>query len=344
MKSFQLHTADNRKELFAGLSPRVWLEADLVRTWVVADSTLALKLLRHPLVIIASRAGILDTINEKFGMEFPAVAYACKVLPVLAEDDAHAAVRKDFATYLAERLRELEPRLAEFSGSCLRRLSRKGNVDIVSEVIDPFVHKVISVLIRTEAPAEILALDMADALFFNTMVTRLQTLEARIDRAVSFLRTESCDENEVAWKFTCLVFGVDSLSGTLTESVVSALRELDPRGTDTARLPDFPVETGVPVTMRMAGADFALAGIEFKAGDAIRLQLQSFSYSDNVADRQFIFGAGMHSCVGKQLSLRLWQSFKQEFDRLGLKARILDYRLARSHFLMLHKRVNVEVL
>ncbi|MGE3872280.1 MAG: hypothetical protein AB7F74_04910 [Parvibaculaceae bacterium] len=344
MKSFELHAAENRKALFARLSPRIWLEADLVRIWVVADPSVALKLLRHPMVTIASRAGILDTITEKHGMVFPAVADACRMLPILAENDAHAGVRKGFATYLAERLRELESRLAGFSRSCLGRLAEKGRVDIVSEVVDPFVHKVIAVLIKQEAPAEILALDIADAIFFNTLVTHLQALDARIGKALSFLRATSSDEDEVAWKFACLVFGIDSLAGTLTESIVAVLRELDRHGAETARLPDFPVETGVPVTMRMARDDFVLDGVEFKAGDAIRLQLQSFSYSDNGEDRQFIFGAGMHSCLGKQLSLRLWHSFRQEFDALGLRARILDYELARSHFLMLHKAVNIEVL
>src|SRR5437868_12934448 len=100
MKFYQLHTADNRPAAFANLSPPVWLENDFLRTWVVADPDLALKILRSPLAVIASRAGILKTLSDRYGIELPNAAYACRVLPVLAEDDAHPAVRKGFATFL----------------------------------------------------------------------------------------------------------------------------------------------------------------------------------------------------------------------------------------------------
>jgi cytochrome P450 len=128
----------------------------------------------------------------------------------------------------------------------------------------------------------------------------------------------------------------------LTESIATALRD----GAMTAsgvKLPEFPVETGVPVTFRRAKADFDMDGHAIAAGDLIRLQLQSFGYSAALEDHKFIFGAGMHSCVGKQLSLRIWDHFKREFDALGLKARIARYELFPSHFIILHKLVELEV-
>lgn len=338
MKFYQLHAADDRPAAFANLSPPVWLENDFLRTWVVADPDLALKILRSPLAVIASRAGILKTLSDRYGIELPNAAYACRVLPVLAEDDAHPAVRKGFATFLAGRLSALDPHLGELARKALAPLGRKGRLELLSDIVEPFIVNVFSVLLQRDVPQEILSLGIADIVFFNTTVSRMRALDSRVAKALSFLRAGNDSEDEVAWKFTCLVFGLDSLSAMLTESLVAALR--GPYGT---KLPDHPVETGVPVTFRSAETDFEMNGHHFKKGDLIRLQLQSFGYSERTEDRKFIFGAGMHSCVGRQLTLRIWEQFRQAYNGLDIQTRIVERELVPSHYLILYKSVQVEV-
>lgn len=342
MKSYQLHSVDNRRALFAQLSPPNWLENDLLRAWVVTDPAAILRVFRSPLAVVSSLTEVLKAIRENYGTELPNVAYACGVLPLLVADEAHPAARKGFATFLAARLAELEGELSELSKACLSPLSCPGRVDIVSEVVDPFIHRVFSVFLQCDLPPEFLAMHVGDILSFNTNLARLRSLEARIAGTLEFLRATTPNEADIAWKFTCLVFGLDSLAMMLTESIVTAVRDAsDDRAG--VRLPQFPIETGVPVTFRRAKSDFDMDGCAFKAGDLIRLQLQAFGYSEQAEHRNFIFGAGMHSCVGKQLSLRIWDSFKREFDRLDLKARIADYQLMPSHFIILHKLVEVDV-
>jgi len=342
VKSYQLHSADSRQALFAQLSPRVWLENDLLRAWVITDPAVILRVLRSPLAIVSSLTDVMKAIKENYGTELPNVAYACSVLPLLVADEAHPAARKGFATFLAARLAELEGELPELSKACLSPLSRPGRVDIVSEVVDPFIHRVFSVFLQCDLPAEFLAMHVGDILSFNTNLARLKSLEARIAKTLEFLRATTPNEADIAWKFTCLVFGLDSLAMMLTESIVTATGGASAHH-EGIRLPQFPIETGVPVTFRRAKADFEMDGCSFKAGDLIRLQLQAFGYSELPEYRNFIFGAGMHSCVGKQLSLRIWDSFKREFDRLDLKAGMTDYQLMPSHFIILHKLVEVDV-
>lgn len=339
MKFYHLHTAENRPAVFANLSPSVWLENDLLRTWIIADPELALQILRSPLAVVASRAEILGSLSERYGMELPHVAYACRVLPVLAGDDAHPQVRKGFATFLAGRLGALEPRLPELARSALAPLGRKGHLDAFSDIVEPFIAKVFFVLLQRDVPPEILSLRIADIVFFNMTLSRMRALESRVAKALALLREGSDSEDEVAWKFTCLVFGLDSLAAMLLESLTTALR-----GTRGTSLPDYPVETGVPVTLRRAASDFEMAGHQFRKGDLIRLQLQSFGYSDRAEHRKFIFGAGMHSCVGKLISLRVWEHFRRAVDGLDVKARVIGQELVPSHFAILYKSVQVEVL
>ncbi|MGE4251604.1 MAG: hypothetical protein AB7F09_19620 [Parvibaculaceae bacterium] len=346
MKSYQLHSAENRRAIFADLPAPIWLEKELLRVWVVADPSLLLQVLRNPLAVVSTLPELVRIIERTNGVSLPNVAYACSVLPVLVDESAHPAVRKGFATFLAARLGELEPHLPALSKSCLAPLApltRPGYVDIVSGVVDPFIEQVFSILLQCRLPPEVLSLGLGNILSFNTNLTRLKSLDARIGKILSFLRGASASEEEVGWKFTCLVFGVDTLAMMLTEGIVSAFRDGEDAAAG-ARLPQFPVETGVPVTFRRARSSFDLSGCSIQAGDLLRLQLQAFGYSMNADDRRFIFGAGLHSCIGKQMSLRVWEHFRREFDQLDLKARIVRYELSPSHFIILHKSVQLEVL
>jgi cytochrome P450 len=343
MKSYQLHSAENRGAVFRRLSSRIWLENELLRMWVVADPALILQILRSPLTAISDLNDVLSAVKAKHGVHFPNVDFACGVLPVLVRDDVHPAIRKHFATFLAGRLAELDARLPFLVKSYLSPLSQKGRLDIVAEVINPLMQKIFSILLKSEMPAEFLTIHVTEILFFKAMVSHLRALDERIGRTLSYLRATTADEDEVGWKFICLVFGLDSAALMLTESLVTALRESGDGQQMAAKLPDFPMETGVPVSHRRAKIDFSIEGHAFAKGDLIRLQMQSLSYSELAENRKFIFGAGAHSCLGKQISLRIWEAFRREFDGLDVSGRVVDYKMFPSHYIIFHKSVQVEV-
>ncbi|MGE0006467.1 MAG: hypothetical protein AB7S92_12840 [Parvibaculaceae bacterium] len=338
MKSYQLHSAVDRHAEFARLDPAVWREEDLLRMWVVADPALIVQLLRSPLTAISDLNEVLAAVKARHPIELPHVEYACGVLPVLVRGDVHPQIRKGFATFLAARLGELDAQLPVLVKSGLAPLGRKGSLDIVTQVVNPLMRKIFSIFLGSEMPEEFLRVHVTEILSFKAMVSHLKALDARIGTVLAHLRATSPDADEVGWKLICLVFGLDSVAMMLTESLVMALR----RGE--AALPDFPLETGVPVSHRRAKSDFSLGGHAFARGDLIRLQMQSLSYRDMAEHGKFIFGAGAHSCLGKQVSLRIWEAFKREFDTLGAKGRVVDYRLTPSHYIIFHKSVQVEVL
>jgi cytochrome P450 len=343
MKSYQIHSAENRRAVFAQLSPRIWREDDLLRMWVVADPALVVRIMRNPSTVFSDLTEALKTVKAKFAIELPNVDYACSVLPVLLHDDIHPTIRRSFATFLAGRLVELDAELPDLVRSCLAPLNQPGRVDIVAQIVKPLLQKIFSILLKSDMPADFLTIHVIEILSFKAMVGHLRNLDERIGRALTHLRATSADPNEVGWKFICLVFGLDSVAMMLAEGMVTALREFDPARSPTAKLPDFPIETGVPVSHRRVKNDFEIDGYKFATGDWIRLQMQSLGYSQTYEDHKFIFGAGAHSCLGKQVSLRIWEACKREFDRLNVKARVVDYRLVPSHYIIFHDSVQVEV-
>ena len=72
--------------------------------------------------------------------------------------------------------------------------------------------------------------------------------------------------------------------------------------------------------------------------------MQTLGYSEQPALKAAIFGAGIHSCVGKQLSLKIWSHLKDSFNGLGLRAEITEYELVPSHFFAHYRSVKIKVL
>jgi cytochrome P450 len=343
MKSYQIHSAEDRHAVFAEGRPGIWREDDLLRMWVVSDAGLVVRVLRSPHTVISDLVDVVATVKTKYGIELPNVDYACGVLPVLVSDDVHPVVRRNFATFLAGRLAELDAKLPELARSSLAPLARKGRVDVVAQVVSPLIQKVFSIFLKSDMPSEFLTIHVTEILSFKAMVSHLKALDARIGRTLAYLRATTPDAEEVAWKFICLVFGVDSVAMMLAESLVMAFRQIDPANPAPARLPEFPMETGVPVSHRRAKIDFEIDGHRFAAGDLIRLQMQALGYSTLAENRKFIFGGGAHSCLGKQVSLRIWEVFRREFDGLKVTGRVIDYKLTPSHYIIFHDKVQVEV-
>jgi cytochrome P450 len=344
MKSYQIHSARDRHAIFAEGMPGVWREDDLLRMWVVTDAGLVVRILRSPHTVISDLIDVVAAVKARHGVDLPNVDYACGVLPVLVSDDVHPEIRRSFATFLAGRLSELDAKLPDLVRSSLAPLTRKGRVDIVAQVVGPLVQKVFSIFLRSDMPSEFLTLHVTEILSFKAMVSHLKALDARIAMTLAYLRATTPDAEEVGWKFICLVFGVDSVAMMLAESLVMALSEIDPAHPEPARLPEFPVETGVPVSHRRAKIDFEIDGHKFAAGDLIRLQMQALGYSALAENRKFIFGGGAHSCLGKQVSLRIWEAFQREFNGLNVKGRVVDCKLTPSHYIIFHDLVQVEVL
>ena len=344
MKSTELHLAPDRRHRYARLEPKIWLESSLLRTWVVAEPSVIVHLLRDPRTVILSVAEMMDAIEHAHGIAFPNVRYAANHLPLFLEGNGHAEQRRRFSRYLAGRVPDLERVLPDLMERHLGAFKNRGTVDLLSDVMEPLVHDINELLVGQDLPAEIGALYLLDLFALNKSVSRFKDLDTRTARALQCLRTRDSDETSVADRFTALVMGFETLMTMLVEGLVSAFSAASEDTGDRATLPAHPVETGVPISYRRVNADIELSGLEFKAGDLLRLQLQTLGYVPRAVDRTWIFGAGVHSCVGKQVSLRIWSELRRAFDAMLLKGRLRSYELVPSHYLVRHKSVVVEVL
>jgi cytochrome P450 len=343
VKTSQLHLVPDRRERFAALAPKIWLESDLLRTWVIAEPALIIELLRHPQAAILSIDDMIGAIERNYAVDFPRVRFAARHLPLFLDDEAHSERRRSFSKYLSQRLTDLERSLPELIERHLQPLRRKGTVELVSEVTAPLVREITSLFAGCSLPPAIDALDLLDLFALNKSLARFKDLEGRLGEAIELLGAGEQEGEGLGNRFTALVMGLETLKAMLTEGLCSAFSLQASTNDGSAVLPAYPIETGVPISYRRAEADFTITGHDFAKGDLFRLQLQTLGYVPRQADRQWIFGAGAHSCVGKQASLRVWGEFKTVFDALAIRTRIISYELAQSHYLVRHRTVHVEV-
>jgi cytochrome P450 len=343
VKTSELHIAPDRQAYFASLEPKVWLESSFLRTWVVAEPSLIVRLLRSRHASVLNVDDMIGAIERAYGVEFPNVRYAARHLPLFLEGEKHAEQRRNSSRYLAGRMADLEINLPLLVERHLRPLRSKGRIDLVSEVTTPLVRDITSIFVDCPVTEEITQLNLLDVFALNKSLTRFKDLDLRVGKAKEFLAALNADEELLGSRFSALSMGFETILVMLTEGLHLAFRSHPVDGDGPIVLPAFPIETGVPISYRRALSDFEMAGHAFKAGDLLRLQLQVLGYSDREQDKQGIFGAGVHSCVGKQVSLRIWAGLKQAFDRLQVRGRASSYDLVPSHYMVRYNSVHVEV-
>jgi cytochrome P450 len=343
VKVSRLHLMPDRRDRFALLEPKIWLDSSLLRTWVIAEPALIVRFLRDPNAVILNVDELLEAIERAYGVEFHNVRYAARHLPLFLEGKAHSERRRDFSHYLAGRLAELDASLPGVIERHLLPLREKGLVELVSEVTGPMVRAINGILVGRPLSADVDSLNLLDLFALNKSVARFKDLDRRIKQALEFLMADHEDEVLLAERFTALAMGFETLMTMLTEGLVSAFNKCSRDFADHAALPDHPIETGVPVSYRKIESDLEISGHEFKAGDLLRLQLQTLGYVPGEADRGWMFGAGAHSCIGKQVSLRIWTEFKRAFDTMRLRGVVKSYELAPSHYSLRHNCVHIEV-
>ncbi len=341
IKSYELHTAPNRRQLFSELQPKVWRESDIARQWVVADPEICIAMLRSPNLVMPDQGKALDLLEKATGQSFENLRLANRFLPAFMEGPEHAELRRELATYLMSALKRLDEILPDLTEQHLSPLKTKGIVDIYNAVARPFVCDILSVLIGQKLSNEILDLQLGNIFPLYKGPTQWRQLNADYGVALEFLRDgPECDEVDLACKLCCLTFGVDSFSILFVEAMFELFESETLRN-----LPiEFPREAGVPVTFRSVRENCTFGEYEFTRGDLIRLQIQATSYSENKSHHTSMFGAGMHSCVGRQLSLKIWKHFAEGVNKLDLKGEIVSRNLGHSHFWTRYNAVEVRVM
>jgi hypothetical protein len=335
-----LETSLGRRAYYQGLDEKVWLENQLLRTWMVADAELIGDLLRANDLTLPGLDAMITHIERRAGKSLASLRRAIALIPIMHAGEPHANLRRALAVYLAEKVSLAQTTLPSIIEDALMPLRSSRWIDIHEQVIAPLIKQFISFLVGTPVPNEILALRLDLVLNHSKSPSLIIDLDRRFAEAFRFLEPLCKDETDLACKLCCVIFGSETLLMMLIESILYAVSVANGKP---ATLPDFPPETGVPLTWRYAAKDMAIGGCPVHAGDSVKLRLQATAYSEKPEIKNLIFGAGPHSCVGKQISLVFWQMFSSAFNALQLHAKVGKYDAISEPHMIRYRKVEIEI-
>jgi hypothetical protein len=139
-------------------------------------------------------------------------------------------------------------------------------------------------------------------------------------------------EEDVGLRLALLILGKDALIGTLGESLYRLLEANSGRRLVDIEYPDFPLETGVPFIERLVVTPFKLAACDFAMGDRVRIFLQTFAYAGEPRSRTNFFGAGAHACLGRPISIEIWNAITALLSKVPLRANVVSYSARTSDY------------
>src|SRR5665213_1477868 len=337
---FDSATAQERRAQYANLRDKVWLENEFLRAWLVADSALMSDILRAPDMALPGIERMVSHIEQRSGKSLSNLRRAANMIPIMHSGETHAALRRALAVYLMEKGNAAENVLPPMISTFLKRFQIKSSVDVHHDVVEPIIQQFISFLVGKPVPPEILGLRLDLILNHSKSPSLVMELDRSFAIAIRFLEHDSKDELDLACKICCITFGAETLTMMLVESILYAV---EIAGDGPVYLPDFPHETGVPLTWRLATKDISVGGCPVRVGDMVKLRLQAAAYSDKPEIQNLIFGAGPHSCIGKNVSLVLWEHFSFAFNALQLHAKSGAYDAIVDPHMVRYRKAEIEI-
>jgi cytochrome P450 len=329
-----LHTDADRRGFYAEAPEGRIVHDRAARCWVVTGTAHCEALLRSRNLAMPPFEEGYAVLESRYGLAFPNLLFASRYLPLCNNGEAHQRSRRLMAARIAATRGAVSaalPGLVERHAAVLR----PGEVELMEAFVEPLVTAVTAIITGTRI-TDLEPTRHVGRIFDRLMGMRLrQRMDEHMAAVRAMIRASAPElsEEEEGVRLAFFVFGQDTVIGTIGGTFHRML-ELEPGGRlDRIAFPAVPCETGVPYAERVVTAPFSHGGVDFAAGDLVRLMVQEFAYADDPRDAARLFGLGLHACLGRQLALELWQRITERLCRLALSWHLVGYEL-RDDFLM----------
>jgi cytochrome P450 len=337
-----LHTDRARERFLRADAPPRYDEA--ARCWIVVRPDDVIAMLRSPrLRSMPSMEHTIGAVEKRYGIELPHLRFIVDHMPLLNEGEKHQNMRRTMAPYLAGRRAALQERLPQLVEKHLDPLRSCANIELMGDVLSPLVTELFWLLIEIED---------GDCHFDRLSVTRIfdrfvsVSWLKRIDEALGRIRQAICARHPAdreAMLLDLIVLGRDSLLSSLGVSLARVLLCQVRRPLTKSDFPAMLPETGVAIAERFAVADFDLGEVKIRRGDWVRLYLQSFSYAKDSARQALVFGVGVHSCLGRQISLDVWTEIAKWLASLPRRLEVLPFQYCETTVFAMPERLEAKL-
>jgi hypothetical protein len=319
MDLLSLHYRDSRRAEFKAGEDILYNQE--LKSWFVFKPELVIDLLRDDeRLVVPDTVANIKMLEARYKRQFPNLIYAVSHIPLLLNGEVHREVRRGLAEIVSQCRPRILAALPELMNRHISTLDREVHPEWISDSFSPLVGEVFGLMCDCPVPLPFPKLVLTR--LFDRFVSLAALGEA--ERQIGQLRrslAETAPHVDEAHIVALLVLGRDSLLGTLGAALHTILRANEGKRFADFEFPDFPPETGVAIAERVATEDIAVGARTIAAGDRVRMYFQPISDMSS-ASKQALFGAGVHSCLGRPISLDVWRAMIETFK--GFSSRLIS--------------------
>ncbi len=305
MDLLSLHYRASRRAEFKTIDD-IFFNLEL-KSWFVFKPELVIDLLRDDdRLIVPDTVANIKMLEARYKRQFPNLIYAVSHIPLLLNGDVHRDIRRGLAEIVSRGRPRILAGLPELMARHITPLDQETHPEWVSARLSPLVGEIFGLM--CDCPVPLPFPKLALTRLFDRFVSLAALGEA--EKHAGQLRqrlAETAPHVDQAYVVALLVLGRDSLLGTLATAFHTILSENQGKCFADIEFPDFPPETGVAIAERIATTDITVGARTIAAGDRVRMYFQPISDMSS-ANKQALFGAGAHSCLGRPISLDVWRA------------------------------------
>ncbi len=262
-------------------------------------------------------AGRYQALSDRLGVDFDAILFTLRHLPLGLRGVDHADHRADVAKLIAERRAALRAALPSMIARWFGCLSVPGRHELMAAAVEPCVDAMIAELAGIDP--DLGESSLVSRVFSQKIgVAQRRRLNGELARLIARLRKAFPGDSDVriGSRVTLVVLGRDAMIGTLAFSLKAYF------DTPEAGFARVPSHTGVPYIDRQAVK--TARGVA--EGTILRCLLQSLEGGTD-ADRQRFFGAGAHVCLGRVAAMDLFQGLAGHLAGLSGRIRVEEFSI-----------------
>jgi hypothetical protein len=300
-----LHYRDSRHAAFEAGEDILYNQE--LKSWFVFKPELVIDLLRDDeRLIVPDTVANIKMLETRYKRQFPNLIFAVNAIPLLLNGQAHREIRRALAEIVSAGRPRTLAAMPELMARHIMPLDQETHPEWIAGRLSPLVAETFGLLCNCPVPLPFPKLALTRLFDRFVSLAALGEAEKQLGQLREKLAAAVPDVDE-AHIVALLVLGRDSLLGTLATSLHRVFHENPGKRFADIEFPDFPPETGVAIAERVATADIAVGARTIAAGDRVRMYFQPISDMSG-ANKQALFGAGAHSCLGRPISLDVWRA------------------------------------
>lgn len=317
MDILSLHYDDSRRVEFQA-HPEIFFNQEL-KSWIVFDPELVVELLRDDERLpVPNLTEALLMLQSRYKRQFPNLLFAAGCIPLLLEGQVHREVRRGLADLVSQGRVRTTQAMPDLMARYIAPLERAPNPEWIAGHLAPLVNELLGHMCGCRAPLpfpQMVLTRMFDRFVSLAALTEAEMMVGELRQTVA----QSEPGLDPAHVVALLVLGRDSLVGALGTSLHTVLRQNEGRRFAEIAFPEFPPETGVAVADRIAAAAITVGTQTISPGERVRMYFQPISDAGSAVSRNSLFGAGVHSCLGRPISIDVWRVMIETLGRFSCR-------------------------